>query len=72
MVKITLHEVEYETDNFDDEQKKIVTEIKYNSNLQTQIDYQLHSLRKLGETLVLNLQLALSDIDKPTLPKTKK
>jgi len=72
MVKITLHEVEYETDNFDDEQKKIVTEIKYNSNLQTQIDYQLHSLRKLGETLVLNLQLALSDIDKPMLPKTKK
>jgi len=72
MVKITLNEVGYETDNFDDEQKKIVTEIKYNSNLQTQIDYQLHSLRKLGETLVLNLQLALSDIDKPMLPKTKK
>lgn len=70
-----MDEIEYETENFTDAQKKIVDEIQYNNNLQTQMDYQLHSLRRLGETLVVHLKELLieeSDIDKPLPSKTKK
>ena len=52
MAKLTLDEVEYDTDDFNETQGKIVNEISYNNQLQTQLDYQLQSLRKTGETLV--------------------
>ena len=59
MAKLTLDEVEYDTDDFNETQGKIVNEISYNNNLQTQLDYQLQSLRKTGETLVAMLKKEL-------------
>jgi|TARA_B110000503_G_scaffold8522_1_gene11591 hypothetical protein len=59
MAKLTLDEVEYDTDDFNETQGKIVNEIAYNNNLQTQLDYQLQSLRKTGETLVAMLKKEL-------------
>ena len=37
MVKLTIDEVEYETDDFTEEQQKMVQEITYNSNVQKTI-----------------------------------
>jgi|TARA_B110000977_G_C10789401_1_gene381812 hypothetical protein len=59
MAKLTLDEVEYDTDDFNETQGKIVNEISYNNQLQTQLDYQLQSLRKTGETLVAMLKKEL-------------
>ena len=59
MAKLTLDEVEYDTDDFNETQGKIVNEIAYNNNLQRQLDYQLQSLRKTGETLVAMLKKEL-------------
>jgi len=64
MPKVTLDEVEYNTDDFNETQGKIVNEISYNNNLQTQLDYQLQSLRKTGETLVAMLKKELETTEK--------
>jgi len=64
MPKVTLDEVEYDTDDFNETQGKIVNEISYNNNLQTQLDYQLQSLRKTGETLVAMLKKELETTEK--------
>jgi hypothetical protein len=64
MATLTLDEVEYETDNFNDLQNQIVGEIQYNNNLQTQLDYQLQSLRSMGESLVVRLKEELTETTK--------
>ena len=64
MATLTLDEVEYETDNFNDLQNQIVGEIQYNNNLQTQLDYQLQSLRSMGESLVVRLKKELTETTK--------
>ena len=60
MVKLTLDEVEYETDDFTEDQNKLLGEIEYNSNVQRQIDYQLHALRSMAESLVTALKDSLT------------
>jgi hypothetical protein len=55
MVKLTIDEVEYETDDFTEEQQKMVQEITYNSNVQKQLDYQMYTLKHIGDSLVLSL-----------------
>ena len=64
MATLTLDEIEYETDNFNDLQNQIVGEIQYNNNLQTQLDYQLQSLRSMGESLVVRLKEELTETTK--------
>ena len=59
MAKLTLDEVEQDTDDFNETQGKSVNEIAHNNNVQTQLDNQLQSLRKTGETLVAMLKKEL-------------
>jgi len=59
MVKITLDEVEYETDDFTKEQNIWVNEITYNSNIQNQLNYQSNSLKISNELLVGKLRKSL-------------
>ena len=56
MVKLTIDEVEYETDDFTEEQQKMVQEITYNSNVQKQLDYQMYTLKHIGDSLVSRLK----------------
>ena len=56
MVKITLDEVEYESDDFTDLQKNVLTEINYNNNVQTQLNYQLQSVRSTADILLRKLK----------------
>tara|TARA_R100001244_G_scaffold23783_1_gene24382 strand:- start:126 stop:341 length:216 start_codon:yes stop_codon:yes gene_type:complete len=60
MATITLDDVEYDTENFSDEQNNMLTEIQFNASVQRQSEYYLNSLkvvsaeviRRLKETLV--------------------
>tara|TARA_X000001316_G_C920923_1_gene35170 strand:+ start:953 stop:1159 length:207 start_codon:yes stop_codon:yes gene_type:complete len=59
MAKLTLDDVEYETDDFTEEQTQMLQEITFNNNLQTQLNYQLNSLRIASELLVGKLKTTL-------------
>ncbi len=64
MTKVTLDETEYDTDDFTDLQKNMLSEINYNNNLQTQLSYTLQSVRTSADILLTKLK------DKLT-PKTE-
>tara|TARA_R110001583_G_scaffold40829_2_gene130337 strand:+ start:1140 stop:1355 length:216 start_codon:yes stop_codon:yes gene_type:complete len=61
MVKLTIDEIEYETDDFNEDQSKLLNEITYNSNIQKQLDYQIYTLKQVGDSLVANLNKTLQD-----------
>jgi len=56
MVKVTLDDLEYESDDFTDLQKNILAEINYNGNVQTQLRYQLQSIKTSGDMLIAKLK----------------
>jgi|TARA_R110001599_G_scaffold70048_1_gene196942 hypothetical protein len=56
MVKVTLDDLEYESDDFTDLQKNILSEINYNGNVQTQLRYQLQSIKTTGDMLIGKLK----------------
>ena len=60
MTTITLDDVEYDTDDFTDTQKQILTEITYNNNIQTQFKYQLQGMGVMNNMLVAKLKEELS------------
>ena len=45
MVTMTLDEKEYETEDFTEDQHKLLQEIQYNNNIQMQLNYQSNSLQ---------------------------
>jgi lysyl-tRNA synthetase class II len=59
MAKITVDDVEYDTDDFTDVQNNIVQELVYNSNVQTQLDYQSNSLKVSQQLLTAKLKETL-------------
>ena len=59
MTKLTLDDVEYETDDFTEEQNAILQEIMYNNNVQTQLNYQSNSLAVARDALTAKLKLSL-------------
>ena len=59
MAKLTLDDVEYETDDFTEEQTKLLQEITYNNTIQSQLEYQSHSLKVSSELLVGKLKATL-------------
>ena len=56
MVKVTLDDLEYESDDFTDLQKNILSEINYNGNVQTQLSYQLQSIKNTADMLIAKLK----------------
>ena len=60
MAKLTIDEVEYETDDFTEDQNKLLREIQYNDSVKTQMDYQLHALRIVSKSLVAELKDSLT------------
>ena len=56
MIKVTLDETEYDTDDFTDLQKNMLSEINYNNNLQTQLSYTLQSVRTSADILLTKLK----------------
>ena len=59
MAKITVDDVEYDTDDFTDVQNNIEKELVYNSNVQTQLEYQSNSLKVSQQLLTTKLKETL-------------
>jgi len=59
MVTLTLDDTEYETDDFTEEQNKLVQEITYGTNVKNQLAFQLNSLHSFNEQLVERLRKTL-------------
>ena len=60
MGKVTLDDIEYESDDFTDVQKNVLTGINYNNNVQTQLKYQLQSVQTTAELLLRKLKEELT------------
>ena len=60
MTKVTIDEVEYETENFSEDQQALINEIQYNSTVQTQLNYELSSVRTVGNILANRLKASLN------------
>ena len=56
MTKVTLDDVEYDSDNFTEAQQNILGEINFNNNLSTNLNYQLSSLKVVSDLLVGKLK----------------
>lgn len=60
MTKVTLDDVEYESENFSESQKKILNEILYNKKLSSNLSYQVTSLNVVSEILSDKLKISLT------------
>jgi len=60
VTKVTLDDVEYDSENFSESQQKIFSEILYNKNLASNLSYQVTSLNVLSEILSDKLKTSLT------------
>ena len=61
MTKVTLDDVEYDSDNFTEAQQNILGEINFNNNLSTNLNYQISSLKVVSDLLVGKLKTSLTE-----------
>lgn len=61
MTKVTLDDVEYDLDNFTEDQKNLLREINFNNTLSTNLKYQLSSLKVVADLLVDKLKKSLKE-----------
>jgi len=56
MTKITLNDVDYDMDTFNEDQLSMVKELQSNQNISTNLRYQLSSLNVVKEILMNKLK----------------
>ena len=61
MTKVVIDEVEYDTEDFTEEQNNMVAELQYNANMQRQLTYQLSTLKTVGEILASRVKQSLTE-----------
>jgi len=61
MTKVTLNDVDYDTENFSDDQNKILSELLKNNNVKTTLEYQLYSLNIIADLLMSKLKKSLEE-----------
>ena len=61
MTKVVIDDVEYDTEDFTEEQNNLVGELQYNANMQRQLTYQLSTLKTVGEILVSRVKQSLTE-----------
>ena len=61
MTKVVIDEVEYDTEDFTEEQNSMVAELQYNANMQRQLTYQLSTLKTVGEILASRIKQSLTE-----------
>ena len=61
MTKVVIDEVEYDTDDFTEEQNNMVAELQYNANMQRQLTYQLSTLKTVGDILASRVKQSLTE-----------
>jgi hypothetical protein len=60
VTKVTLDSVEYESEDFTEDQQKILGEIVYNKNLASNLSYQVTSLNTVAKILSDKLKVSLA------------
>tara|TARA_R100000322_G_C5295753_1_gene153745 strand:- start:104 stop:316 length:213 start_codon:yes stop_codon:yes gene_type:complete len=61
MTKVVIDEVEYDTEDFTEDQNNVVAELQYNSNIQRQLTYQLNTVKTVGEVVLSRLKQSLTE-----------
>jgi len=61
MTKITLDDIEYNSEDFNEDQSKIYQELINNNNISVGLQYQLNSLNVVRDLLVQRLKKSLTD-----------
>ena len=61
MTKVILNYVEYDTENFTEDQNKILTELVRNNNVKSNLEYQLYSLNLVADLLLNKLKKSLAE-----------
>ena len=61
MTKVTLDDIEYDLDNFTEDQRNLLKEINFNNTLSTNLKYQLSSLKVVADLLVDKLKKSLKE-----------
>jgi len=61
MTKITLDDIEYNSEDFNEDQGKVYQELINNNNISVGLQYQLNSLNVVRDLLVQRLKKSLTD-----------
>ena len=61
MPKVTLNDIEYDSEDFNEAQLSLLTEIQYSATMKRQLEFQLASMSNMGILLVDKLKQALED-----------
>lgn len=61
MAKVTLNDIEYDSEDFNEAQLSLLTEIQYSAKMKRQLEFQLASMSNMGILLVDKLKQALED-----------
>ena len=61
MTKLTLNDVEYDTEDFTEDQNKVLAELVKNNSVKTNLEYQLYSLNIIADLLLSKLKKSLSE-----------
>jgi hypothetical protein len=61
MTKVTLNDVEYDTEDFTEDQNKVLAELVKNNSVKTNLEYQLYSLNIIADILLSKLKKSLSE-----------
>ena len=61
MAKVTLNDIEYDSEDFNEAQLSLLTEVQYSATMKRQLEFQLASVSNMGVLLVDKLKQALED-----------
>jgi len=61
MAKVTLNDIEYDSEDFNETQISLLAEIQYSATMKRQLEFQLASVSNMGVLLVDKLKQALED-----------
>tara|TARA_B100000768_G_scaffold126643_1_gene117252 strand:- start:576 stop:779 length:204 start_codon:yes stop_codon:yes gene_type:complete len=61
MTKVVLNDVEYDTEDFTEDQNKVLAELVKNNSVKTNLEYQLYSLNIIADLLLSKLKKSLSE-----------
>jgi len=64
MATVKLDDIEYDTDNFSEEQANMLAEIQFNSNVQQQVEYKLNGLKVMSAEVIRRLKETLVETPK--------
>jgi len=59
MATVKLDDVEYDTENFSDEQNNMLAEIQFNANMRRQAEYKINGLKIMSAEVIKRLKETL-------------